>query len=375
MIKIVKFAMIENSQTHLILGLHSHMSEEAHVILPSPLEQLQKLPPSMPNLEFIEASRFQIKQILDGHDPRMLLIVGPCSVHDITAIREYAIKLKHLQQTLSDTFFIVMRVHFEKPRTGFGWKGFMHDPWLDGSEDIHAGIHLTRQLLLELTSLEIPIATEFMTPVCSYFFKDLISWGCIGARTSASSIHRQLASNLPMPIAFKNSLDGNIEIAAYGAAVAAQPQNVIGINGSGVSALVKAKGNLYSHIVLRGGTTQSNYDPESIQNALGFLEKTGQPARIIVDCSHGNSKRIFKKQIDVFQSVIQQFVEGNSRIRGVILESHLFDGCQDLCSDISKLSYGVSITDPCLGWNLTEQLLMWGQSQLSGIFQENLAAH
>lgn len=351
------------------------MPEKAHVILPSPQEQLQKLPPTLSQLEFIETSRFQIRQILDGHDPRMLLIVGPCSIHDTTAVKEYAIKLQHLQQTLSDTFLIAMRVHFEKPRTAFGWKGFLYDPWLDGSEDIHAGIHLTRQLLLELTTLEIPIATEFLTPACSYYFKDLISWGCIGARTSASSIHRQLASDLPMPVAFKNSLDGNVEVAAYGAAVAAQPQTWIGMNEMGVNALLKSKGNTHSHVVLRGGAMRSNYDPESIRDALNFLEKIAQPARLIVDCSHGNSERVYKKQIDAFQSVIQQIVAGNTRIRGAMLESYLLDGSQDLCQNASQLRYGVSVTDPCLGWNLTEQLLKWGQKQLLGLLQENLVAH
>lgn len=346
---------------------------KTQTILPTPQDILSRFAPNLPNLNFVESQRQQIRQILEGVDPRILLIAGPCSVHDITAVKEYAIKLKKLAETLADAFLVVMRVYFEKPRTGHGWKGFLHDPWLNESDDIVSGIDLTRELLLDLTQMEIPIATEFLTPQCAPYFSDLIAWGCIGARTSASPTHRHLASGLPMPMAFKNSLDGNIEIAAYGAAVAAMPHTTIGSNSEGRNIIIKTEGNPCTHIVLRGGAQQGNYDPESINNALKFLEKMGQPQRLIIDCSHGNASRQYRKQIDVFQSITKQIAEGNTSIRGLILESHLLDGNQNLCENLSQLKYGLSITDPCLGWTSTEQLLKWGQKQLIEAIQQNCA--
>ncbi|CCB87272.1 phospho-2-dehydro-3-deoxyheptonate aldolase,Trp-sensitive [Parachlamydia acanthamoebae UV-7] len=334
-----------------------------HSSLPTPQELIHKISPSSANVSFIETSRQQIRNILDGHDSRLLFIVGPCSIHDITAAKEYAIKLRHLSTILSDTFFVMMRVHFEKPRTAHGWKGFLYDPYLDGSNDIQNGFTLTRQLLLDLADLEMPVATEFLNPACAPYFEDLISWGCIGARTSASPIHRQLASSLPMPIAFKNSVDGNIEIAASGAAVASNAHYWIGINDEGQNAILTSTGNSHAHIVLRGGERHSNYDFESIDTALKILEKLELPPRLLIDCAHGNASRQHLKQMDVFQSVIEQIIQGNTYIRGLILESHLSEGNQAI--ENLPLQHGVSITDPCLGWASTEDLARWGREQLN----------
>lgn len=341
--------------------------------LPTPQEVTSYFALSSHEVSFIEEQRQQIRQILDGADSRLLLIMGPCSIHDRPSIREYASRLKELTPLISEVFLPIMRVYFEKPRTNHGWKGFLYDPWLNETNDLPSGISLTRELLLELTHLEIPVATEFLTPQCAPYFSDLISWGCVGARTSASPTHRHLASSLPMPIGFKNSLDGNIEIAAYGAAVAAHSHTIIEPDDQGRNSLSKTKGNPDTHIILRGGDLGKNYDPQSINDALKFLEKIGQPQRLVIDCSHGNSMRQYRKQIDVFQSVIEQIAEGNTGIKGMIIESHLFDGNQNLCKDPSQLAYGVSITDPCLGWDATEQLLQWGKRHLSEIIQQNCA--
>ncbi|MBS4167472.1 3-deoxy-7-phosphoheptulonate synthase [Parachlamydia sp. AcF125] len=338
--------------------------------LPTPQELICKIPLSPLNASFIAHSRQQVKNILDSHDSRLLLIVGPCSIHDITATKEYANKLRHLSAALSDTFLVLMRVHFEKPRTTHGWKGFLYDPWLDGSDDIQNGFTLTRRLLLDLTELKIPLATEFLNPACAPYFSDLISWGCIGARTSASSIHRQMASSLPMPIAFKNSIDGNIEIAASGACVASIAHQWIGINNQGQNSILNSSGNSHAHIVLRGGDTHTNYDPESIHSALKILEKMDLTPRLIIDCAHGNASRQHLKQIDVFQSVIQQIAQGNCHIRGFILESHLCEGNQSIES--KPLQHGLSITDPCLGWASTEHLAKWGRDQLRSAWNANI---
>lgn len=332
--------------------------------LPSPHELMQEMPISFAQQHFIEKTRHEIKQILEGKDPRFLLIVGPCSIHDITAAKEYARKLHHLAQSVSDTFLIVMRVYFEKPRTTLGWKGFLYDPWLDGSHDIPSGIRLTRRLLLDLAEQEVPAAAEFLDISSAYYFGDLLSWGCIGARTAASQTHRQIASGLSMPIAFKNSTDGNIDIAINGVINASTPHTFIGMNAQGCLSTVHTSGNTHGHIVLRGGENKPNYDPESISYALERLQKANLPASLLIDCSHDNSLRKHEQQPLVFQSIINQIVEGNREIRGALLESHLFAGNQPLESS-SQLQYAVSLTDPCLNWETTERLVRWGNSMLA----------
>lgn len=321
-----------------------------------PLENGQKL--------FLDKTRKEISQILDGHDSRTLLIMGPCSIHDVKAAKEYAIQLKHLSKEVSDQFLLVMRAYYEKPRTSLGWKGFLSDPDLDHSHDLEKGLILTRQLLLELLQLEVPLAAEFLEPLSSTYFEDLISWGCIGARTSASQTHRQMASGLSMPIAFKNSTDGNIEVAIHGMIVSAQPHVYMGIDQNGQIAVRQTAGNGQGHLVLRGSDTHTNYDPVSISKALKSLKMAQLPLRLLVDCAHGNSNRNQEQQKDVFQSVIHQIVEGNPYIRGLLLESHLNAGNQPLTHNPKQLRYAVSITDPCLDWTTTEQLILWAYRKM-----------
>lgn len=332
--------------------------------LPSPHALMQEMPLSSSQRRFIDETRCHIRQILDGNDPRFLLIVGPCSIHDVAAAKEYALKLKQLAQSVSNTFCVIMRVYFEKPRTSVGWKGFLYDPWLDGSNDIVSGVKMTRRLLLDLAEAGVPTAAEFLDVSSAYYFGDLISWGCIGARTAASQTHRQIASGLAMPIAFKNSTDGNIEIAINGILNAASAHTFIGMNELGVLSTVHTSGNSHGHIVLRGGENKTNYDPQSISHTLDRLQKIKLPARLLIDCSHDNSLRQHEQQINVFQSVISQVVEGNRNIRGALLESNLCGGNQPVAHPL-QLKYGTSLTDPCLNWPMTEQLIQWGHAMLS----------
>lgn len=330
--------------------------------LPAPIELMRRLPLASEEKDFIEKSRRTICRILDGTDSRLILIVGPCSIHDLSAAKEYASRLQNLIEVFSDIFFIVMRAYFEKPRTALGWKGLLYDPHLDGSNDISTGMLWTRELLLDIAKMRIPIASEFLDPVSSRYFGDLVSWACIGARTSSSQIHRQMASGFPMPVAFKNSTDGNIKTAINGILTAQAKHSFIGLNDEGKISQIRTEGNPYGHLVLRGGETNSNYDQESIAKALRGLKNASLPPRVIVDCSHGNSNRNYELQAAVFESVLQQWNAGNQSIRGMILESHLHAGNQHFTK---PLKYGVSLTDPCLDWESTRQLIAWGHAQKS----------
>lgn len=333
-------------------------------ILPSPHEFKRGLPITLKQNLFIHKTRQEIVDVLSHHDPRLLLIVGPCSIHDVQSAYTYAMKLKELTHEVSDKFLIIMRVYFEKPRSTVGWKGLLYDPDLNGSYNIQAGLKLTRELLLELAENHVATAAEFLDPLSSYYLGDLISWGCIGARTCESQIHRQLASGLPMPIAFKNGTSGNIDAAVHGLLSASASHHFIGINELGKIAKLKTNGNPNSHLVLRGGNEGPNYDPPSIQHALGLLHQYGLPLRLLIDCSHDNSYKKYENQPNVFQSVIHQFIEGERHIRGLLLESHLFAGNQAIPQDKSKLRYAVSLTDPCLDWASTERLVLWGRRTL-----------
>ncbi len=309
--------------------------------------------------------RRQISRILQGEDSRMLLIVGPCSVHSVSEAKEYALKFLDLQNRVSDTFLPIMRTYFAKPRTSFGWKGLLFDPELNGSCDALAGIHITRQLLVDLAEQKIPLATEFLDPLSGFYFDDLIAWGCIGARTSESQTHREIASGLPMPVGFKNNTNGNLQVAVNGAYTASKSHSFFGIDEEGKISLIRSKGNPNSHIVLRGGESGTNYDPKSISESLKLLKNKNLPEKIIIDCSHGNSLDDHHNQTFVFESVINQVIEGNTKIAGVILESYLQSGQQKLIEE-SKTgpTYGISITDACLNWTTTEQLVLWGNNKL-----------
>lgn len=307
---------------------------------------------------FIDTSRQRIREALKPDSDLLILLIGPCSIHDVKGAKEYALKLKTLAEQTTDRFLIVMRVYLEKPRTALGWKGLLHDPFLDGSHRIEEGLIASRELLLHLAALGLPAACEFLDPISYNYFGDLISWGCIGARTSTSQVHRQLASFLPMPTAFKNSTDGNVENAVNGCLYASQPHTFLGMNEEGNLSLMRSKGNPDTHIVLRGGDGKTNYDAQSITHALHLLKKMGLPEGLIVDCSHGNADKKHEKQMDAFRSVMAQIKAGNKAIRGLMLESYLEEGNQPHHNDQSALKFGISITDPCLGWVDTENLVL-----------------
>ncbi len=321
-----------------------------------PLSESQKL--------FIEQSRNTVRHILEGTDPRLLLIIGPCSIHDQKSALDYAQRLQSIQKEVSHQFFIIMRVYCEKARSSQGWKGFLYDPHLDGSDQIDVGLQWTRQLLLDLIDLGIPAGTEFLDPITAFYYDDLITWGSIGARTSASQPHRQFASSLEVPIGFKNDVNGNISVAVQGASVASQPQTCILLGNLGKPTLKRTCGNPFSHIVLRGGERQPNFDALSIQEALDQLKENNLSPSVLIDCSHQNSRKIALRQMDVFQSVLNQFKTGNRLIRGVMIESFLNAGSQ-VHAERSSLHYGISITDPCLEWTETQKLIKWGVEYLS----------
>ncbi len=302
-------------------------------------------------------TRKRIKGILNGEDPRLLVIVGPCSVHDLKAAKEYAEKLGQLRDRLSSKLEIVMRVYFEKPRTTVGWKGLINDPNLDGSYDINTGLRSARSLLLELARIGMPAATELLDPVVPQYIADLISWTAIGARTTESQTHREMASGLSMPIGYKNGTDGTATIAINAMQAAARPHHFLGINRDGYASIVTTTGNPDGHLVLRGGKSGSNYHVEAVQQVASDLSKAGLGNRLMVDCSHGNSNKDFRRQSHVLKSIAAQIREGSIYVMGVMLESHLVEGSQKLKSDLSTLIYGQSITDACINIETTSTLL------------------
>ncbi len=304
--------------------------------------------------------RQMLIQILQNSDPRLILIVGPCSIHNSDAALEYAKNLKILASEVSDVFMILMRAYFEKPRTLFGWKGLGYDPHLDGSCDIESGVKIARQFLTSLADIGIPSAVEFLDPLFSYYIRDCVTWGSIGARTVQSQIHRQLASGLPMPVGFKNRTDGNIESAIHACLSAKEPHTFLAIDSSGKICKETTRGNVYPHIVLRGGELMPNYDSASIGLASALLHQASLPATLIVDCSHDNCKKSHLAQTDIFLYLIEQVKSGSRAIRGLMLESFLLAANQP----IENPSPYISITDPCLDWPTTEQLIVQAASLL-----------
>jgi 3-deoxy-7-phosphoheptulonate synthase len=309
----------------------------------------------------IEGWREQIVEILQGHDPRRLLIVGPCSIHHLDSAREYAARLKELSYQVEDVFLVCMRCYFEKPRTVSGWKGLLYDPFLDGSHNMQEGIIQARTFLQELTALGIPSATEFLEPLASGYISDFISWGSIGARTSQSPIHRQLAASLDMPVGFKNRTDGNCDIAIQAILAAKEAHHFLGIDDDGRVAQIAAAGNRLPHLVLRGGEGQPNYDSNSIQGAMQKLRRQGQSGGLIVDCSHDNAQKNHMQQTEIFSYLTRIVTEGNQACRGLMLESFLHAGSQGRY--ITK-DLGASITDPCLDWQSTQETVLQGAEAL-----------
>lgn len=322
--------------------------------LPSPTDLRQRLPLSAALAAQVHTQREAIRAVLDGSDPRLLVVVGPCSLHDPISALEYADRLAALAFDVSDQLLLVMRAYVEKPRTTIGWKGLVYDPQLDGSGDMAGGLELSRRLMLAMLERGLPVATELLQPLVAGYFDDLLGWAAIGARTSESQVHRELVSGLDVPVGFKNGTDGSLSIACDAMRSAAHPHQHFGVDALGRPALVETDGNPDTHLVLRGGHSGPNHDVASVAVARASLQKQGIAARIMVDCSHANSGKDPLRQPAVLRDVLDQRLAGDASLRGVMLESHLFDGCQALSTE---LRYGVSITDGCLGWSGTEAML------------------
>ncbi len=324
----------------------------------------QELAVSQDAYNTVFAGRNSIEKILHRDDKRLLIIVGPCSIHDEKAACEYAQRLKKIREEVSQSLFVVMRVYFEKPRTSIGWKGLINDPRLDGTCDIHEGLRKARKILLQINEIGVPAATEFLETITPQYVADLVSWACIGARTTESQIHREMASGLSMPVGFKNSTDGKLSVAINAIVAAKTPQSFLGIDQDGHTCVVKTGGNPWAHIVLRGGR-QPNYDPINIEQARLKLIAKNLPENIMVDCSHGNSMKKYQGQSIVWRNVIDQYIAGNDALIGLMVESNLFEGNQKFSGDLASLKYGVSITDECISWETTEHLLLSAAEKLA----------
>ena len=323
----------------------------------TPLQIKADLPMSEATNRTVVEGRREIERILDKEDERLLVVAGPCSIHDRAAALEYARRLQALRQELAEHLCIVMRVYFEKPRTVVGWKGLIHDPHLDGSEDMPEGLRTARKILLEINALGLPAGTEVLDPITPQYSADLISWAAIGARTTESQTHREMASGLSMPVGFKNSTEGNLQVAINAMQAARQPHSFLGIDQEGRTCVVRTSGNSRGHLVLRGGNSGPNYHPESIEDAVAQLVEAELEPAIVVDCSHANSGKKHGHQERVWRSVLQQRLEGSRALVGLMLESNLRAGNQKMAEDPRQLDYGVSVTDECVDWQTTERLL------------------
>ena len=325
-----------------------------HTLL-SPSQLHEDIPASAQAMHTVSTARAALGEVLSGRDARLLVVVGPCSIHDTVAAMDYARRLKALADELQDQLLIVMRVYFEKPRTTVGWKGLINDPRMDDSFQIEEGLRLARRLLIDLNELGLPCGTEALDPITPQYLGDLIAWSAIGARTTESQTHRELASGLSSPVGFKNGTDGNLEVALNAMLSAAQPHSFLGIDGAGQVAVTHTRGNAFGHLILRGGAAP-NYDSVAVAQAEAALNAAKLPVNIVVDCSHANSRKNHALQTGVLKDVVHQIADGNRAIKGVMLESNLFEGNQKLVAP-QDLRYGVSITDACLGWDTTASCL------------------
>lgn len=321
-----------------------------HELLP-PIAHLYELPLTDSISELVVKTRREIADLVHGKDNRLLVIIGPCSIHDTKAAMEYAGRLLTLRQKYEKELLVVMRVYFEKPRTTVGWKGLINDPHLDGTFDINFGLRQARKLLLDLNNMGMPASTEFLDMITPQYYADLISWGAIGARTTESQVHRELASGLSCPVGFKNGTDGNLKIAIDAIGAASHPHHFLSVTKTGHSAIVHTAGNPDCHVILRGGK-EPNYDSTHVKAAVESLSRAGVTPKLMVDFSHANSRKEYARQMEVAQDVAEQLRNGENNIMGVMVESHLVEGRQD-----KPQTYGQSITDACIGWEATEQLL------------------
>jgi 3-deoxy-7-phosphoheptulonate synthase len=305
-----------------------------------------------------------IRRVVTGDDPRLLAIVGPCSIHDYDAAIEYARRLKGLADKIKDQIYIVMRVYFEKPRTTIGWRGLIMDPYMDNSYDIAHGLKLARKLLLEVTAMGLPAGSEMLDPIVPQYVDDLVSWAAIGARTTESQTHRNLAGGLSMPVGFKNGTGGNLELAVNAMQSARHPSSFIGIDQEGKTCILHTTGNDVCHLILRGGSNGPNYHEEDVEEAENLLVESGLQPAVFIDCSHANSGKQHIRQRRVLRTVIDQITRGQKSIKGVMIESNLEEGCQDIREDKESLRYGVSVTDECVGWDETEEMLTTASQRL-----------
>jgi 3-deoxy-7-phosphoheptulonate synthase len=341
-----------------------HVREIVPLLSPRALKALSPAPEAVN--DSVAQARERVIRILRQEDPRMLVVIGPCSIHDQKSALEYAQRLNQLRLEVAGRMEIVMRVYFEKPRTTIGWKGLINDPHLDGSQDIETGLKIARKLLLEITSLGLPAATEFLDPIVPQYTADLITWAAIGARTTESQTHREMASGLSMPVGLKNATDGSLQVAIDAMGATRHAHSFLGINDDGLTSIVRTNGNPDAHVVLRGGRAMTNYDPASIRAAEEKLMAEKLPPVLMVDCSHANSEKKFAKQEEVWRSVIEQRAGGTRSLVGLMVESHLNEGSQPIPKALNELRYGVSITDSCIGWEATERMLRWGFERLGG---------
>ncbi|GKW44212.1 3-deoxy-7-phosphoheptulonate synthase [Pectobacterium parvum] len=342
----------------------NNINISAEQVLITPDELKAKFPLNDAEQRDIAQARATIADIIHGRDDRLLIVCGPCSIHDTDAALEYARRLQSLAAELNDRLYIVMRVYFEKPRTTVGWKGLINDPFMDGSFDVEAGLHIARGLLLELVNMSLPLATEALDPNSPQYLGDLFSWSAIGARTTESQTHREMASGLSMPVGFKNGTDGSLGTAINAMRAAAMPHRFVGINQTGQVCLLQTQGNIDGHVILRGGK-KPNYSAQDVAECEKQMQEAGLRPALMIDCSHGNSNKDYRRQPLVVESAIEQIKAGNRSIIGLMLESHLNEGSQSSEQPRSDMRYGVSVTDACISWESTETLLRSVHQDLS----------
>ncbi|MDO8417411.1 MAG: 3-deoxy-7-phosphoheptulonate synthase [Agitococcus sp.] len=342
-------------------------------LLITPAALKDELPLSPTARKTVITGRQTIRNILDGKDHRLFLVVGPCSIHDLKAAKEYAQRLKVLAEQVQDTLYLVMRVYFEKPRTTVGWKGLINDPDMNDSFDIQKGLHIGRKLLLDLNEMGLPCATEALDPNSPQYMHDLIAWSAIGARTTESQTHREMSSGLSSPVGFKNGTDGGLKVAINALLSVQNPHSFLGINSQGQVAIINTNGNPYGHVVLRGGDGKPNYDSVSVTLAEKELTKAKITHNLMIDCSHANSNKDPALQPLVMDNVSNQILEGNKSIVALMIESHLKFGRQDIPADLSQLTYGQSVTDGCISWETTEEAILKMHAKLKDVLPNRRA--
>ncbi|WP_136681092.1 3-deoxy-7-phosphoheptulonate synthase [Neptunomonas sp. XY-337] len=344
-----------------------NLNIESHSVLVTPEGLKQKLPITDSSAAAVMEGRQVIRDILDRKDKRLFVVIGPCSIHDVDAAIEYGKRLKALSEKVNETIYIVMRVYFEKPRTTVGWKGLINDPHLNDSFEIEEGLHKARKLLLDLSEMGLPLATEALDPISPQYMQDLIAWSAIGARTTESQTHREMSSGLSCAVGFKNGTDGGLDVAINALKSVSHPHSFLGINPDGQVSIIRTKGNQYGHVVLRGGNGKPNYDSVSVALCEQALEKAGVQPNIMVDCSHANSSKDPALQPLVADNVTNQIIEGNKSIVGLMIESNLAWGNQSIPDNLADLEYGVSVTDACIDWDATEKALLQMHEKLKGV--------